>query len=91
MKKQEFIFVFPQSGETITKEMNPLAVKDAAVKYLKTQNEVRGDICIIKNAHEDVVAMAYVSGMMKVSFFTEDETVNDIKPICVKEEGGKQE
>lgn len=55
MNKQEFIFVFPQSGETITKEMNPLAVKDAAVKYLKMQNEVRGDICIIKNAHEDVV------------------------------------
>ena len=79
MNKQEFIFVFPQSGETITKKMNPLAVKDAAVKYLKMQNEVRGDICIIKNAHEDVVAMAYVSDMMKVSFFTEDESVNDIK------------
>lgn len=90
MNKQEFIFVFPQSGETITKKMNPLAVKDAAVKYLKMQNEVRGDICIIKNAHEDVVAMAYVSEMMKVSFFTEDESVNDIKPIGVIEEGGKQ-
>ena len=88
MNKQEFIFVFPQSGETITK--NPLAVKDAAVKYLKTQNEVRGDICIIKNAHEDVVAMAYVSDMMKVSFFTEDESVNDIKPIGVIEEGGEK-
>lgn len=88
MNKQEFIFVFPQSGETITKKMNPLTVKDAAVKYLKMQNEVRGDICIIKNAHEDVVAMAYVSDMMKVSFFTEDESVNDIKPIGVIEEGG---
>lgn len=86
MNKQEFIFVFPQSGETITKKMNPLAVKDAAVKYLK----VRGDICIIKNAHEDVVAMAYVSDMMKVSFFTEDESVNDIKPIGVIEEGGEK-
>lgn len=90
MKKQEFIFVFPQSGETITKEMNPLAVKDAAVKYLKTQNDVRGDICIIKDAKENVVAMGYVNDMMKVSFFTEDETVNDIKPIGVIEEGGKK-
>lgn len=63
MNKQEFIFVFPQSG---------------------------GDICIIKNAHEDVVAMAYVSDMMKVSFFTEDESVNDIKPIGVIEEGGEK-
>lgn len=70
MNKQEFIFVFPQSGETITKKMNPLAVK-----YLKMQNEVRGDICIIKNAHEDVIAMAYV---------------NDIKPIGVIEEGGEK-
>lgn len=87
MNKQEFIFVFPQSGETITKEMNPLAVKDAAIKYLKTQNEVRGDICIIKDIKDNVIAMGYVSDNMKISFFTEDETVNDIKPIGVIEEG----
>lgn len=90
MNKQLFYFVFPQSGETITKEMNPLAVKDAAVKYLKTQNEVRGDICIIKDSRENVIAMGYVSDSMKVSFFTEDETVNDIKPIGVIEEGGER-
>lgn len=87
MKKQEFIFVFPQSGETITRVMNPLAVKDAVVKYLKMQNEVRGDICIIMNSLNEVVAMAYVSETMKISFFTEDESVSDIKPIVV-EEGG---
>ena len=89
MNKKEFIFVFPQSGETITKEMNPLAVKDAAIKYLKTQNEVRGDICIIKDSKDDVIAMGYVSDNMKISFCTEDETVNDIKPIGVIEEGGE--
>ena len=90
MNKQEFIFVFPLSGETITKVMNPLAVKDAAIKYLKTQNEVRGDICIVKDAKENVIAMGYVSDSMKVSFFTpDDETVNDIKPIGVIEEGGE--
>lgn len=89
MNKKEFIFVFPQSGETIAKEMNPLAVKDAAIKYLKTQNEVRGDICIIKDSKENVIAMGYVSDNMKISFFTEDETVHDIKPIGVIEEGGK--
>ena len=87
MNKQEFIFVFPLSGETITKVMNPLAVKDAAIKYLKTQNEVRGDICIIKDSKDNVIAMGYVSDNMKISFFTEDETVNDIKPIGVIEEG----
>ena len=90
MNKKEFIFVFPQSGETITKEMNPLAVKDAAIKYLKTQNEVRGDICIIKDSKDNVIAMGYVSDNMKISFFTEDETVNDIKPIGIIEEGGKE-
>ena len=88
MKKQEFIFVFPQSGETITRVMNPLAVKDAVVKYLKVQNEVRGDICIIRNSLNEVVAMAYVSETMKISFFTEDESVSDIKQIEVVEEGG---
>ena len=88
MNKQEFIFVFPQSGETITRVMNPLAVKDAVVKYLKVQNEVRGDICIIRNSLNEVVAMAYVSETMKISFFTEDESVSDIKPIGVVEDGG---
>ena len=89
MNKQEFIFVFPLSGVTIPKVMNPLAVKDAAIKYLKTQNEVRGDICIIKDSKDNVIAMGYVSDNMKISFFTEDETVNDIKPIGVIEEGGE--
>lgn len=88
MKKQEFIFVFPQSGETITRVMSPLAVKDAVVKYLKVQNEVRGDICIIRNSLNEVVAMAYVSETMKISFFTEDDSVSDIKPIEAVEEGG---
>ena len=88
MKKQEFIFVFPQSGETITRVMNPLAVKDAVVKYLKVQNEVRGDICSIRSSLNEVVAMAYVSETMKISFFTEDDSVSDIKPIEVVEEGG---
>ena len=90
MNKQEFIFVFHQSGETITKKINPLAVKDAAIKYLKTQNEVRGDICIIKDSTDNVIAIAYVSDNMKISFFTEDETVNDIKPIGVIDEGGEK-
>ena len=91
MNKKEFIFVFPQSGETITKEMNPLAVKDAAIKYLKTQNEVRGDICIVKDAKENVSARGCVGGSMKVSFFTtEEETGNDIKPVGVIEEGGEK-
>ena len=90
MNKKEFIFVFPLSGETITKVMNPLAVKDAGIKYLKTQNEVRGDICIIKDSKDNVIAMGYVSDNMKISFFTpDDETVNDIKPIGVIEEGGE--
>ena len=64
-------------------------MKDAAIKYLKTENEVRGDICIIKDSKDNVIAMGYVSDNMKISFFTEDETVNDIKPIGVIEEGGE--
>ena len=88
MKKQEFIFVFPQSGETITRVMNTLAVKDAVVKYLKVQSEVRGDICIIRNSRNEVVDMASVSEQRNSACFTEDETVSDIKPSVVVEEGG---
>lgn len=46
--------------------------------------------CIIKDSKENVIAMGYVSDNMKISFFTEDETVNDIKPIGVIEEGGEK-
>ena len=71
MKKQKFIFSFPMSGETITKEFNLLAVKDATVKYLRKQSEVKGEI----------VAMAHIDDNMKVKFFTEDDSVSDIKAI----------
>lgn len=56
----------------------------------KTITLTSDDICIIKDSRENVIAMGYVSDSMKVSFFTEDETVNDIKPIGVIEEGGER-
>lgn len=56
----------------------------------KTITLTSDDICIIKDSRENVIAMGYVSDSMKVSFFTEDESVNDIKPIGVIEEGGVQ-
>ena len=42
------------------------------------------------DSKENVVAMGYVSDSMKVSFFTDDVTVHDIKPIGVIEEGGEK-
>ena len=90
MKKQEFRFVFPMSGETITKMTDYLTIKEQVIKYLKKQNEIRGDICIVFNSHNDVVAMAYISEMMKVSFFTEDESVNDIVSLYEDEQEQKQ-
>ena len=56
----------------------------------KTITLTSDDICIIKDSRENVIAMGYVSDSMKVSFFTEDETVSDIKPIGVIEEGGER-
>ena len=81
MNKQEFIFQFPMSGETITRQMNLLAVKDATINYLRKQSEVRGNICMVFNGKEELVAMAYINERMKVSFFTEDSTICDIKEI----------
>lgn len=81
MKKQKFTFYFPLSGETITKEFNLLAVKDATVKYLRKQSEVRGDICLVSDEKGEIVAMAHIDDNMKVKFFTEDDSVSDIKAI----------
>lgn len=86
MKKQEFKFVFPMSGDTTTKNLNPLAIKETATRYLKGQSEIRGDVCIIFNSHNEVVAMAYLNDNMEVSFFTEDESVNDI--VSLIDDGG---
>lgn len=81
MKKQKFTFSFPMSGETITKEFNILAVKDATVKYLRKQSEVRGDICLVFDEKGEIVAMAHIDDNMKVKFFTEDDSLLDIKSI----------
>lgn len=81
MKKQKFTFSFPMSGETITKEFNLLAVKDATVKYLRKQSEVRGDICLVSDEKGEIVAMAHIDDNMKVKFFTEDDSLLDIKSI----------
>lgn len=81
MKKQKFTFYFPLSGETITKEFNLLAVKDATVKYLRKQSEVRGDICLVADEKGEIVAMAHIDDNMKVKFFTEDDSLLDIKSI----------
>lgn len=81
MKKQKFTFSFPMSGETITKEFNLLAVKDATVKYLRKQSEVRGDICLVSDEKGEIVAMAHIDEHMKVKFFTEDDSLSNIKAI----------
>lgn len=69
------------SGETITRKMNLLAVKETTIVYLRKQSEVRGDICMVFNERQEVVAMAYIDEFNKVSFFTEDNEINDIKTI----------
>ena len=81
MKKQLFYFVFPESGEKITKKMNPLEIKSAAINYLEKQGILRGDLCVIKDSKEEVVAVAYAEDH-KTRFFTEDEgiEINAIEP-----------
>lgn len=78
MRRQEFKFVFPTSGETITKKLSPLAIKETCESYLIKQSMVRGNFCAIFNTHEEVIAMAYINERNKVSFFTEDESTNGI-------------
>lgn len=79
--KRKFTFHFPMTGETITRELNLLAVKDATIKYLRKQSEVRGDICLVSDERKEIVAMAHINDNMCVKFFTEDDSVSDIKAI----------
>lgn len=81
MNKQTFTFRFPMTGETITRQMNLLAVKETTIAYLRKQYEVRGDICMVFNEQQEIVAMAYINEFNKVSFFTEDNSISDIKPL----------
>lgn len=81
MNKQTFTFHFPMTGETITRQLNLLAVKDATIKYLRKQSEVRGDICLVSDEHGEIVAMAHIDDGMRVKFFTEDNSLSDIKAI----------
>lgn len=81
MNRQAFTFRFPMSGETITRQLNLLAVKDVTTGYLSRQSEVRGNLCIVFDQQEAVVAMAYIDDHMRVSFFTEDTSISDIKTL----------
>lgn len=83
MNKQTFTFHFPMSDETITRQMNLLAVKDATIEYLRKQSEVRGDICMVFSEQKELVAMAYINEDLQVSFFTEDTSICGIKTIGV--------
>lgn len=83
MKKQEFTFEFPMSGDITIKKLNPLAIKETAISYLDKQSIIRGDICIIKDAKGEVIAVACYAGEHNddIKFFTEDESINDITTI----------
>ncbi len=83
MKKQAFIFEFPRANATINAEVNPLCVKSMAIRYLKNQDSVFGDLCLIKDYKGNVLAIACHAqeDSAEVKFFTEDESINDIKLI----------
>ena len=56
--KKKFTFHFPMTGETITRKLNLLADKDATIKYLRKQSEVRGDICLVSDDKEEIVPIS---------------------------------
>lgn len=90
MKKKTFIFEFPNAKATINVETSPLCVKDLAIQYLDKQNLVFGTLCLIRDGFsEEILAIAcYASADNgKIKFFTEDESINDIVELHVKEGG----
>lgn len=85
MKKQIFIFEFPKANATINAEVSPLCVKGMAIQYLKKQDAVFGDLCLIKDDKGNVLAIACYAqeDSNVVKFFTEDESINNIKAMEV--------
>lgn len=81
MKKQTFTFRFPQTGLVMTNSYNPLAVMGITKQILRKQSEVFGDLCMVFNDKQELVATAYIDENLKVSFFTEDDSINEIKPL----------
>lgn len=88
MKKQVFIFEFPKANATIKVEVSPLCVKEMAIQYLKNQDVVFGSICLIEDVEENILAIACYSegGRGGIKFFTEDDSVNDIKEMEEREQ-----
>lgn len=75
MKTEEFFaFSFPLKGEEATKTISPLLVKDVAFDYVVKQNDVRGDLCLVRDHLNHVVAVAYCDNNMKGHFYVEAST-----------------
>lgn len=81
MEKQTFFFEFPMTNATIKVSASPLYVKDLAITFLKRQDEVFGEMCVIKDSRQDTIAIACYaqSDSNEIKFFTEDSSVCSIK------------
>lgn len=85
MKKQDYVLVFPNGmcgSNTINVNMNPLSVREVVKQIIVSQPLVFGDLCIIKDAKENVIGIAYQGERdgCGVTFYTEDnEVVEQIK------------
>lgn len=66
-----FAFSFPLKEEEATKSVSPLLVKDIALDYVVKQNDVRGDLCLVRDKHNNVVAVAYCDNNLKGHFYVE--------------------
>lgn len=71
MTKENFTFKFPKGGECVTMLLSPFLVKDTAIAYVTKQNEARGDMCLITNTLDELVAIAYCDDHMTAHFFVE--------------------
>ena len=81
MEKQTFFFEFPMTNATIKVSESPLNIKDLSIAFLKRQDEVFGEMCVIKDNRHDTIAIAcYAQGdSNEIKFFTEDRSVCSIK------------
>lgn len=81
MEKEIYKFVFPEKNVTETLSLNPFQVKDVSIAYVTRQNEVRGDLCLVFDEKETLVAVVHCDDHMVARFFIDDTAAQEIPTL----------
>ncbi len=61
--------------------ISPFLVKELAIAYVTKQREARGNLCLITNGLDELVAIAHCDEHNNAHFFTEDRTPQELPSL----------